>query len=133
MWRGVLENPEGFGGTALFVAESSGGVVGFASCGMQRDADLKARGFDGEFGAIYVLKSWQGAGIGRVLMRMMARNLLDHERVAASLWVLGENLRARAFYEALGGVAISEKVEEQAGIALAELAYGWSELSPLLR
>jgi GNAT superfamily N-acetyltransferase len=132
MWRGVLENPDAFGATTVFVAESRGDMVGFAWCGAQRDDGLKERGFGGEFGAIYVLGAQQGAGIGRTLMRMMARTLLDQGYSAASLWVLRENLPARAFYEKLGGAAVAEKVEEQAGVAMAERAYGWSDLPSLL-
>ena len=133
MWRAVLDDPAASFGAAVFVAESEGGIVGFGACFDQRDEALKARGFDGEFGAIYVLRSRQRAGVGRALMGLMAQGLLDRGRTAASLWVLRENESARSFYERLGGVPDGEKAAEEAGVMVTEVAYGWSDLSPLVR
>jgi len=133
MWQAVLDDPAAFGGTALFVAESKEAIVGFAAAGGQRDGALRARGYDGEIGAIYVLASHQCAGVGRALMRLVAKALVDQGRTAASLWVLRENVPARRFYERLGGVPAGEKSEEEAGMILTEIAYGWNDLSPLAR
>jgi len=126
MWRTVLENPA-LG--SVFVAEAEGEIVGFGACGAQRDVELKSLGYEGEIGAIYVLRSHQGSGLGASLMRLMATRLLDKGRTAASLWVLSDNLPARAFYERLGGVLVGERLEEQTG--LSEVAYGWSDLEAL--
>ncbi|MFT3977589.1 MAG: hypothetical protein QM688_10815 [Sphingomonas bacterium] len=51
---------------------------------------------------------------------------------AACLWVLRENDSARAFYDALGGLIVGEKAEEQAGGTLTEIAYGWRDISGLI-
>ena len=131
MWRVVLEDPAAHNGTALFVAESGDAIVGFGACGGQRDDALKGQGFDGEIGAVYVLRSHQGAGVGKMLMRMMARTLLAGGRQAASLWVLRENIGARTFYERLGGTAVGEKTGEHSGTMRTELAYGWRDLGRL--
>jgi hypothetical protein len=48
MWRAVLDDPAGYGGTAVFVAECDGRMIGFGACGDQRDEGLRKRGFDGE-------------------------------------------------------------------------------------
>jgi len=133
MWSAILDDPATYGGTAVFVAESEGKIVGFGACGDQRDEALGERGFDGEFGAIYVLQSHQRAGVGSSLMSLMAQNLLDQGRRAATLWVLRENASARLFYERLGGALAGEKAEEQSGMMATEVAYGWSDLSPLVR
>jgi GNAT superfamily N-acetyltransferase len=133
MWRSVLGDPAAFGGTAVFVAERERAIIGFAACGSQRDEALAQSGFDGEFGAIYVLKSQQRAGIGKVLMRLMARRLLDAGRQGAALWVLRENVRARTFYDHLGGAVVGERVDGEAGAALNEVAYGWRDLAALVR
>jgi ribosomal protein S18 acetylase RimI-like enzyme len=70
---------------------------------------LRKRGFAGEIGAIYVLRSQQGAGVGRALMNLMARDLLARPMPSASLWVLRENVKARSFYDRLDGSIIAEK------------------------
>ena len=131
MWGSVLADPAAFGGTAVYVAESGGAMVGFGACGGQRDEALKAAGFGGEFGAIYVLRSHQRAGAGRRLMGLMSRRLLDRGLSGAALWVLRENLAARRFYERLGGAVVGEKSDPEPGATLVELAYGWADLSPL--
>ena len=133
MWSAILDDPAAHGGAAVFVAESGGGIVAFGACGDQRDEALRERGFDGEFGAIYVLQSHQRAGVGSALMSLMARNLLGRGRTAAILWVLRENASARSFYERLGGAPAGEKADEQSGVMVAEVAYGWSDLSLLVR
>jgi ribosomal protein S18 acetylase RimI-like enzyme len=133
MWGAVLEDPAAFGDCAIFVAERDEEIVGFGTCFRQRDEALAAQGFAAEIGAIYVLRAHQGAGLGRSLMRLMAQRLVDQSRGTASLWVLRENAKARAFYERLGGVLVGEKAEDQSGVMLAEVAYGWRDLSALLR
>lgn len=132
MWSAVLSDPEAFGGTTVFVAESAGEIVGFGTCGSQRDEAQKGEGFDGEIGALYVLRSHQRAGVGHALMRLMSRKLLDEGHRAAALWVLRENLPARAFYERLGGVVVGERTDEESGAVMVEVAYGWSDLSVLV-
>ena len=131
MWSAVLEDPLRYGGTAVFVAEREGEVIGFGACGSQRDEALRAQGFEGEIGAVYVLRTHQGAGAGRALMRLMARRMLADGRAAASLWVLTTNAPARAFYEKLGGTLEGEKAEDHDGTTLHEVAYGWRDLGAL--
>lgn len=133
MWRAILDDPAAHGGAAAFVAEGEGGIVGFGACGDQRDEALRERGFDGEIGAIYVLQSHQRAGVGGALMRLMAQNLLDRGRTAATLWVLRENASARLFYERLGGAPAGERADGQSGAMVTEMAYCWSDLSRLAR
>ena len=48
------------------------------------------------------------------------------------LWVLKDNLKARAFYEAMGGVLIGEKMITIGGAELLEVAYGWPDLTQWL-
>lgn len=130
MWSDVLGDPKG--DTAVFVAEDGDHLVGFGSCGRQRNGALADAGFGGEIGAIYVLRSHQNRGTGRLLITALAQALsgLGHE--AASLWVLRENAPARAFYEALGGVIIGEKKDTLPGAVLEEVAYGWRDLPRLM-
>lgn len=125
MWNGVLDDPSG--GTAVFVTEDAGRIVGFGACGGQRDDALLAAGFSGEIGAIYVLGTHQGRGLGRSIMAATAQLLTDRGQSALSLWVLRGNAPARAFYARLGGEMVGEKTDE----GLVEVAYGWRDLSRL--
>lgn len=132
MWRRILAAPSEFGCAAVIVAEYDGKVIGFGACGQQRDQALIDAGFSGEFGAIYVRRSHQGQGFGRLLMAAMAKELSAAGHVAASLWVLRKNASARAFYAKLGGVIVGERIDERPRATLVEDAYGWRDLSPLV-
>lgn len=129
MWAKILGEPGHSNSAAVIVVEDGGRVTGFGSCGMQRDEVLRNAGFSGEFNAVYVLRSHQGRGVGRSIMRAMAKKLAAQGHVAASLWVLRENKPARAFYEKLGGVIVGEKLDQRPDVTLVEQAYGWRELS----
>lgn len=133
MWRAVLGDSATWDGTNVFVAENGSDIVGFGACGDQRSAELGKQGFDGEIGAIYVLGAQQRAGVGKHLMRLMARSLLGRGRKAASLWVVRENVRARAFYELLGGAPVGQKDDDLSGATVVEIAYGWRDLGLLAR
>jgi ribosomal protein S18 acetylase RimI-like enzyme len=131
-WRTILGDPAAHAGTRVHVAEADGHILGFVSCGLQRDEALANQGLDGEFSAIYVRHCHQGQGIGRQLMKDMAQTLEARGRKGASLWVLRDNAPARRFYERLGGVVVGEKKDERPGAVLIEVAYGWPDLRPLL-
>jgi ribosomal protein S18 acetylase RimI-like enzyme len=131
MWARILDAPDKVGCAAVIIADDNGRVAGFGSCGRQRDDILMAKGFSGEFSSIYVLRSYQGRGIGRSIMGAMSSQLSAVGHSAASLWVLRENAHARAFYEKLGGIIVGEKIDERPNAALIEDAYGWPDLSPL--
>jgi ribosomal protein S18 acetylase RimI-like enzyme len=133
MWSEILGDPARFGGAVVFVAEDGGRIVGFGSCGRQRDDALAEAGFGGEIGAIYVFRSHQKRGVGCAIMAAMARSLSAAGHEAASLWVLRENVPARAFYEGLGGEIVGEKKDARPEATLIEIAYGWRDLSRLLR
>lgn len=130
-WTDLLEGFVRDGAGRAFVAETSDGIVGFASVGVQRDQGLRRDGFDAEITAIYVLGRVQRQGIGRGLLRTGARHLHRHGHHAASLWVLEANARARRFYEELGGRAVAEREDVRPEAVLWEIAYGWSHLGTL--
>ena len=111
------------------VAEDDDAVVGFAGGGPERDG---MPGYDGEIYAVYVLAQHQRRGIGRQLMGVSARRLMDHGFGAAMLWALEANWRARAFYEALGGQFIGRKAKVVADTPQIEVAYGWPDLALLV-
>jgi len=72
----------------VFVATDDDRIIGFS------------RVKDGEISHVYVDPNHQRSGAGRLLLRAV----VDASGCHASLWVLEDNHRARAFYEAQGFV-----------------------------
>jgi L-amino acid N-acyltransferase YncA len=132
-WRESIAAQESDAAHATFLVEGeSEGMLGFASCGPQRVERLGAAGFAGEFWAIYLLRRAQGRGFGRALMRAMARHLLAHGFMSASVWVFRDNPGARRFYEALGGKETGAAGDWTVlGVTLADMSYGWRDLEML--
>ncbi len=123
-WAQLLGATEGK--TRVFVAENEcGEVVGFACGGPIREP---LPGYDGELYAIYVLKAYQGRGIGRALVASVAGDLLGRGYRSLVIWVLRDN-PSRGFYEALGGRMIAEKTTEIGGTEQVEVGYGWPDLA----
>jgi ribosomal protein S18 acetylase RimI-like enzyme len=123
-WRRILSGHAGYLGTT-YVAELGGQLVAYASCGEQRDADLAAQGYAGEFAAVYVLNAAQRRGIGTALMRTMMRDLTERGLAGYTLWVPRNNIPARSLYEQLGGRHIAQRTETGLHGTLVEVAYGW--------
>ncbi len=64
MWAQIMGEPATSGSTVVYVAELENQIAGFGACGAQRSETLKERAFDGEIGAIYVLKAFQRHAVG---------------------------------------------------------------------
>ncbi len=105
-----------------FVAELDRRIVGFASGGRCR-----SRGrWSGELFVLYVLRQWQGHGVGRALFDATYFELARRGHPDMLVWVLATN-PARRFYEHLGGEPAGENFSEIGGSRLKELAYGWRD------
>jgi GNAT superfamily N-acetyltransferase len=127
-WQRVLSDPQA--SRIVFVADDPAtGVVGFASGGPDRTGDL---GFSGELYCIYLLERAQHAGLGRRLVSAVAGRLLNLGHTSMLVWVLADN-PSRRFYEALGATFVTEKMIELGGKSLVEVAYGWTDLMPLIK
>ena len=85
------------GGQKIWVAKDGERVIGFVSYGASRDG-LPC----GEVYAIYVLRAYQGRGVGRALLRHAIEALRENDRIV--LWVLRGNTRAIGFYTRCGFV-----------------------------
>jgi GNAT superfamily N-acetyltransferase len=119
-------------GVAQFVAATPAGeVVAFALGCPNRESDPD---YTGELGAIYVLKSHQGRGIGTALVGEVARFLVSTEHTSMIVWVLERN-PYRRFYEHLGGTFVRKRIHSSRIVAgpVPEVSYGWKDLRPLTR
>lgn len=109
----------------VYVAEDSGGVVGFASGGRERAGE---NGYGGELYAIYVMEQDQHRGHGRELVRAMVGGLRELGFEDMIVWVLRDNAPARGFYERLGGAYVREQPITIGAAVLREVSYGWRSL-----
>jgi ribosomal protein S18 acetylase RimI-like enzyme len=112
------------------VAADRGGIVGYA-------AGLKSRsGAEGEaeIATLYILRAAQGQGLGGRLMADTARALAAQGATSLMLSVLRDNIRARRFYEHLGGEPQAPRREPgPGGQLLYEVAYRWPDIGTLTR
>jgi len=124
MWKEWLNE----GQALTFVAEDATGVFGFASGGKARDT---IDGYDAELYAIYVLQQKQRRGVGRSLVRKVAKALRDNGFRSLIVWVLAKNPSVD-FYVRLRGSPVADKEIEIGGARLTEIAFGWTSLDDLV-
>jgi GNAT superfamily N-acetyltransferase len=103
------------------VLEQSGRIVGWASFGPARDADLDAQKVVELYGIYFIPGAW-GRGLGRRLYEAVEKILSGKHAV---VWVLEKNDRARNFYEALGFMIEPDRIKviDREGAKLAEVRY----------
>lgn len=119
LWReGLARVPRP--GSATFVAELEGEVVGFASVGRSRDDEGEN---EGELYAIYLHPSRWDQGIGRALLERAEESMRASGFERALLWVMEGNARGERFYRAGGWEHDGRKVETFQGAEVAELRY----------
>jgi GNAT superfamily N-acetyltransferase len=122
MWKGILANPQRW----TWVAEGVNGIVGFVLFGPPRDPSRE--GFI-ELGAIYLLASEKGKGIGFSLLSAGFNKMRDLGYKKAYCWVLEGNPTIK-FYNGSGASFSNQlKEDEIGGKKFNELAYEWESLS----
>ena len=109
--------------------DAKGLVIGFGSCGAQRDLDVP---FMGEVFTLYVHPDQQGAGVGRSLLLALFGRLIRCGLYSSVIWVLKDN-PARFFYERVGGKIHARRSITMGSVSVEAFAYGWSDLSEVLR
>jgi len=113
---------------AMYVAvDNSKHVVGFVSCGPNRDSDPA---YEGEVYAVYVLHGMQRQGTGRQLMQSAVIDLKSRGFNSMIVWVLADN-PSRQFYEQLRGEHVQTRTITVGGNQL-ECGYGWKDLILIL-
>jgi ribosomal protein S18 acetylase RimI-like enzyme len=117
-------------GEFAYVAQlPSGEVVGFGS-GVPFTQDHPD--YHSELRALHIIPSHQRSGLGRRLTSHVAKHLHDMGINNMLVWVLTGNDAACRFYERLGAVYVTDRVEEFAGGSIPEVAYGWPDITPLI-
>jgi ribosomal protein S18 acetylase RimI-like enzyme len=124
-WMHVLRyRPE----TVQVVEQPRTGLLGFGSCGGQRD---HAVGYGGEVYTLYVTPDAQGEGHGRGLLLALFGALVAMGHRSALIWVVRAN-PARFFYERLGGRQVLQKPIPIGGQQVEAVAYGWTDLAQVI-
>ena len=110
----------------VYVAENKEGeIVGFSSGGLERSGNY--HGFEGELYAIYILKEYQGNGIGKALVKPIIEEITELGLNSMLVLVLKDNI-SRLFYESLGGKKIDSVEVEISEKKLTEIVYGWEDI-----
>ncbi len=117
-FRSLLEEA----GTRVVVAECEGMVIGFVT------GDLQT----GYVDSLHVLPARRSGGVGRRLLGAIAEALREHGCAELSLNVVAGNIRARAFYERLGGELTGSAPAEWAP-TVEEVHYRWTDVDRLVR
>ncbi|WP_199621282.1 GNAT family N-acetyltransferase [Paenibacillus alkalitolerans] len=112
----------------IFVAMDQQGIIGFSNSGKNRNHEYD---HDGELYAIYLLKEYQGKGIGRRLVQAAVDSLKVKGYKSMMLWVL-ENNPSLGFYLKIGGTVIGKKDITIGGDTLIELAVAWGNLDDIV-
>ncbi|NBD32627.1 MAG: GNAT family N-acetyltransferase [Cyanobacteria bacterium] len=126
-WYQILNSAPEDGNFTYIAEDESGEIVGFANGGIERTGDPIYRG---ELTAIYIQQNYQGKGIGRGLVQVVAERLGRLGINSMLVWVLVDN-PACQFYAALGGKLVHEKELMIGGKPLIEVAYGWVDTGNL--
>ncbi|MGI8794571.1 MAG: GNAT family N-acetyltransferase [Acidimicrobiales bacterium] len=122
MWRRQISSAEGAVG--LWVVEVDDAVVGFVAFGPERAPDLLNTPGRGEVYAINLDPDSWGKGTGRRLLQAATRALEERGYPELVLWVVPENVRARALYESEGWTADgATKVDNLLGVTVSEVRY----------
>lgn len=121
-----FENPNT--NEVVFVAENNEGqVVGFASVSNKNEDDK----FDGIVSTLYILKDYQGRGIGKQLFYASVNKLKELNARNLIIWVFAEN-KSRGFYEKMGGKLVKEQWVNIGNKDILEVAYGWDDIKKYL-
>lgn len=103
------------------------GLFGYVAGGPSR-AGVEG---EAEINTLYVLRAAQGRGVGTRLLLGAARALAVQGARSLMISVLRDNLRAREFYERLGGAADPPRQEPGPGGMVWEVAYRWADIADL--
>ena len=119
--RKLLRQP----GTLLLVAQdSSGSVAGFALTHLENDPEPLLE-------SIHVAPEFQSKGLGTMLMRATATEVIARGFNSMRLGVIVGNTGAARFYDRLGGTLVGVEPVSWAD-RISHMVYRWPDLSALI-
>lgn len=128
IWMRIIREGKQDINTEIYVAETTfGKIVGFVAGGII-DQTFP---YDCQITAIYVLKEYQGKGIGSKLVDIIVKKFLELGFKTMKIEVLEEN-PACLFYEKLGGVKEKIIQWERWGESYPLAIYVWKDINPIL-
>jgi ribosomal protein S18 acetylase RimI-like enzyme len=129
-WDNILAR-QSDGINFCFVAENdSGDVIGYSACGKNSHHKFP---YDGELFAIYLLKGYQGQGIGKKLFLMSVEGFKKRNIFSFLLFVLSSNTGSRKFYESFKpDFTANETITIDNG-QYCDICYGWSDIQLKLK
>ena len=111
-----------------FIAEDQSGIIGFVNA----FPDESEPGFDAYLNTLYVLRSAQGRGIARKLLRAAAASLIEAGKTSMWWLTLRDN-PACGFYERIGATLLREQpAPPELGEETMDIVYGLRDLRVLL-
>jgi GNAT superfamily N-acetyltransferase len=111
----------------VMVAEDENGqIIGFSTGGIERTGNYE--GYKGELYAIYILKEYQGKGLGTKLVKPIIDELKSMGIYTMLVIVLEDN-PSRHFYEKLGAEKIDSLEIQIVGKKLREAVYAWNDIT----
>lgn len=119
--RFIAQRPD----DAVLAFDEQDRVLGFGSCGIQRETVLP---YAGEIFTLYVGPDFQGQGVGRQLLLALFQRMVRGGLSSAMLWVLAAN-PSRFFYERVGGRRIADRQLDMGPFGVPAVAYGWPDLA----
>ena len=99
-FKKIMSNPD----VELFVVESDGKLIGYMEYGVPI---RPFKEYEQEIGLLYVLKEYQGMGIGRELFDLAYRKIKENGYDEFFISCNKYNVKAQGFYEKMGGELIN--------------------------
>lgn len=88
--------------------------------------------YSSEIYALYLMPECFRQGIGTSLMKASVEKLKEQKHQSLCLWVLKDNKRSCAFYDAMGGQRVGKKMIEIGPTKAKEVCYGWRDIGGIL-
>jgi ribosomal protein S18 acetylase RimI-like enzyme len=127
-WDTILTTLGEKGSFCLVAENDRDGIVGYALCGKNSHEKF---GFDAELYAIYLLKEYQGKGIGK---KLFIRSIEESKRrgfTSVLLFVLSSNTGSRKFYESFNPDFTADETITIDNGQYCDICYGWSDIAKI--
>ncbi len=132
-WQEWIDVPES--GAALAVNDD-GSAAGFVSYGKLKTPPPGSSPirplYSSEIYGLYLLPDYYRQGIGTMLIKHAAAQLMALRHKSMCLWVLEKNSRAVPFYKKMGGERCGKHMIELGQTKVKEICFGWRDLSILV-